>query len=126
MKTPNDLFAEHNALGRDAKEKTISLMKAHGVKSINTKVYMYDYGFDFVDVSVYDRKLDCHFYEPVSMLKLDKNDILHIYYDGEDSGEVYFPRVMDWLNIFALVYNIFEAVDNKEVELFTDTDSEEE
>ena len=126
MKTPNELFATFTELGNTAKQNIIDLMKSHEVNSLNTKVYMYDYGYEFVDVSVYNRKMDCMFYEPIAMVTLDEQDNIHILYDGEESGECYEPTTTDWLNIYSLVYVIFEDVDKGMVDLFTEPDSEEE
>jgi hypothetical protein len=86
---------------------------------------MYDYGYEFVDISVYHRKMDAMFYEPVSMVTLDE-DGLHLFYDGEESGECYDPSVIDMMNVYSLVYDIFEDVDNGKMDLFTEPDSEEE
>ena len=126
MKTPNDLFATFSELGTTARQNIIDLMKSHEVNSLNTKTYMYDYGYDFVDVSVYNRKMDAMFYEPIAMVTLDEQDNIHILYDGEESGECYEPTTTDWLNIYSLVYVIFEDVDKGMVDLFTEPDSEEE
>ena len=121
METPYDLFATFAELGNTAKQNIVDLMKSHNIKSLNTKVYMYDYEYDLVDVGVYDRKMDCVFYEPIAMLTLDEQDNIHIHYDGEDSGECYEPSTTDWMNVFALVYDIFEDVDNGKIDLFTDS-----
>ena len=121
MKTPYDLFATFD-LGATARQNIIDLMKSHCIKSLNTKVYMYDYEYDLVDVSVYDRKMDCVFYEPIAMITLDDQDNIHIYYDGEESGECYEPSTTDWMNVYSLVYDIFADVDNGEMGLFTDSE----
>ena len=126
MKTPNDLFATFTELGTTARQNIIDLMKSHEVNSLNTKRYMYDYGYEFVDVSVYNRKIDCMFYEPIAMVTLDEQDNIHILYDGEESGECYEPTTTDWLNVYSLVYDIFDDVDNGKMDLFTEPDSEEE
>ena len=126
MKTPNDLFTTFSELGTTARQNIIELMKSNEVNSLNTKTYMYDYGYDFVDVSVYNRKMDAMFYEPIAMVTLDEQDNIHILYDGEESGECYEPTTTDWLNIYSLVYVIFEDVDKGMVDLFTEPDSEEE
>lgn len=126
MKTPNDLFTTFSELGTTARQNIIELMKLNEVNSLNTKTYMYDYGYDFVDVSVYNRKMDAMFYEPIAMVTLDEQDNIHILYDGEESGECYEPTTTDWLNIYSLVYVIFEDVDKGMVDLFTEPDSEEE
>ena len=122
MKTPYDLFATFAELGNTAKQNIIDLMKSHSIKSLNAKVYMYDYEYDLVDVSVYNRKMDCMFYEPIAMIILDDQDNIHIHYDGEESGECYEPTTNDWMNVYSLVYTIFEDVDNGEIELFTDSE----
>lgn len=122
MKTPYDLFATFAELGNTARQNIIDLMKSHGVKSLNTKVYIYDYEYDIVDVGVYDRKMDCVFYYPLAMITLDEQDNIHIHYDGEESGECYEPATTDWMNVYSLVYVIFEDVDKGEIELFTDSD----
>jgi hypothetical protein len=119
MKTPNDLFATFTELVNTARQNIIDLMKSHGVKSLNTNVYMYEYDYDLVDVSVYNIKMDCVFYEPIAMITLDEQDNIHIH--GEKSGERYEPMTTDWLNIYSLVYDIFNDVDNGEIELFTDS-----
>lgn len=121
MKTPYDLFATFAELGNTARQNIIDLMKSHCVKSLNTKVYMYDYEYDLVSVSVYDRKIDCVFFHPIAMITLDEQDNIHIHYDGEESGECYEPTTDDWLNIYSLVYNIFVDVVNGEIDLFTDS-----
>lgn len=125
MKTPNDLFATFSELGTTSRQNIIELMKSHEVNSLNTKRYMFDYGYDYVDISVYHRKMDCMFYEPISMVTLDKEG-LHIFYDGEESGESYDTSVVDMMNVYSLIYNIFEDVDKGMVDLFTEPDSEEE
>jgi hypothetical protein len=125
MRTPNELFTAFNEIRRDATQGIIELMKSHEVNSLNTKTYMYDYGYEFVDISVYLRKMDAMFYEPVSMVTLDE-DGLHLFYDGEESGECYDPSVIDMMNVYSLVYDIFEDVDNGKMDLFTEPDSEEE
>ena len=125
MRTPNELFTAFNEIRRDATQGIIELMKSHEVNSLNTKTYMYDYGYDYVDISVYHRKLDCMFYEPVSMVTVDE-DGLHLFYDGEESGECYDPSVVDMMNVYSLIYDIFEDVDNGTIYLFTEPDSEEE
>ena len=125
MKTPNDLFAEFSVLGTTARQNIIELMKLHEVNSLNTKTYMFDYGYDFVDISVYHRKMDAMFYEPVSMITLDEEG-LHLFYDGEESGECYDPSVVDMMNVYSLVYDIFEDVDNGKMDIFTESDSKEE
>lgn len=121
MKTPYDLFATFAELGNTARQNIVDLMKSHSVKSLNTKVYMYDYEYDIVSVGVYDRKIDCVFYHPIAMITLDEQNNIHIHYDGEESGECYEPATDDWLNIYSLVYDIFESVDNGEIDLFTDS-----
>ena len=125
MKTPNDLFTTFNEIRRDANQGIIDLMKSHEVNSLNTKTYMHDYGYEFVGITVYHRKMDAMFYEPVSMVTLDE-DGLHLFYDGEDSGECYDPSVIDMMNVYSLVYDIFEDVDNGKIDLFTEPDSKEE
>lgn len=119
MKTPYDLFATFAELGNTARQNIIDLMKSHGVKSLNTNVYMYDYEYDLVDVSVYNRKADCMFYEPIAMITLDEQDNIHIH--GGESGDRYEPMTTDWMNIYSLVYDIFNDVDKGEIELFTDS-----
>lgn len=125
MRTPNELFTAFDEIRRDANQGIIELMKSHEVNSLNTKTYMYDYGYEFVDISVYHRKMDAMFYEPVSMVTLDE-DGLHLFYDGEENGECYEPSVIDMMNVYSLVYDIFEDVDNNKIDLFTEPDSEEE
>ena len=125
MKTPNDLFATFTELGTTARQNIIDLMKSHEVNSLNTKTYMFDYGYEYVDISVYHRKIDCMFYEPVSMVTLDE-DGLNLFYDGEESGECYEPSVVDMMNVYSLIYDIFEDVDNGTMDLFTEPDSKEE
>jgi hypothetical protein len=49
-----------------------------------------------------------------------------LFYDGEESGECYDPSVIDMMNVYSLVYDIFEDVDNGKMDLFTEPDSEEE
>lgn len=120
MRTPNDLFDTYAELGTTAEKNTIELMKSHNVKSLNTQIYMYDYGYEYVDISVYNRKMDCMFYEPMCKITLDEKDKLHIFYNGEESGECYEPTITDWMNIYSLVYDIFENVDENRVGLFTD------
>lgn len=119
MKTPYDLFATFAELGNTARQNIVDLMKSHGVKSLNTNVYMYEYDYDLVYVSVYNIKMDCVFYEPIAMITLDEQDKIHIY--GEESGGCYEPMPTDWLNIYSLVYDIFNDVDNGEIELFGDS-----
>jgi hypothetical protein len=94
-------------------------MQKHNVSTLNTSVYMHEYGFDYVDVSVYDRKMDCMFFEPVSFIQLE-NGYLRIFYNGETDGECYEMRNTDWMNVYSLVFDIFKAVDKNEVELFTE------
>lgn len=125
MKTPFDLFATFAELGDTARQNIVALMKSHSIKSLNTKVYMYycDYEYDIVDVGVYDRKADCVFYEPITMLTLDEQDNIHIHYDREDAlNECYEPTTTDWLNIYSLVYDIFIDVDSGKIDLFTDSE----
>lgn len=126
MRTPNELFTAFDEIRRDATQGIINLMKSHEVNSLNTKRYMYDYGYEFVDVSVYHRKMDCMFYEPIAMVTLDEQDNIHILYDGEESGECYEPTTTDWLNIYSLVYDIFDDVDNDKIYIITEPDSKEE
>ena len=118
MKTPYDLFATFAELGKIARQNIVDLMKSHGVKSLNTNVYMYDYEYDIVDVGVYNRKMDCVFYEPIAMITLDEQDNIHIHYNGEESGECDEPAPTDLMNVYSLVYDIFNDVDNGEIELF--------
>ena len=125
MRTPNELFTAFNNIKIDATQGIIELMKSHGVNSLNTKTYMYDYGYEFVDISVYHRKMDAMFYEPVSMVTLDEEG-LHLFYDGEESGECYEPSVTDMMNVYSLVYDIFEDVDNDKIDIFTELDSKED
>ena len=125
MKTPNDPFATFSELGTTSRQNIIELMKSHEVKSLNIKTYIFDYEYDYVDISVYHRRMDCMFYEPVSMVTLDE-DGLHLFYDGEESGECYEPTTTDWLNVYSLVYDIFEDVDNDKMDLFTEPDSKGE
>ena len=122
MKTPYNLFATLADLETTARRNIIDLMKSHCIKSLNAKVYMYDYEYDLVDIGVYDRKMDCVFYQPLAMIILDEQDNVHIHYDGEESGECYVPATTDWLNIYSLVYDIFYDVDNGEIDLFTDSE----
>ena len=122
MKTPYDLFATFAELGNTARQNIVDLMKSHSITSLNTKVYMYDYEYELVDVGVYDRKADCVFYEPIAMITLDDQDNIHIHYDGEESGECYEPSTTDLMNVYSLVYSIFEDVDKGEIELFTDSE----
>jgi hypothetical protein len=122
MKTPYDLFATFAELGNTARQNIIDLMKSHGVKSLNTNIYIYYYEFELVDVGVYNRKMDCMFYEPITMITLDEQDNIHIHYDGEESGECDEPTTTDWMNVYSLVYDIFENVDKGEIELFTDSE----
>lgn len=118
--TPNDIYTRFVQMAMDSKNGIIKLMKEHNVSSLNTSVYMHEYGFDYIDVSVYDRKMDCMFFEPVSFVSLDEENKVHIFYNGELDGECYDIRSVDWMNVYSLVYDIFKAVDNKEVELFTE------
>ena len=121
MKTPNDLFETFSVLGTTARQNIIELMKSHEVNSLNTKRYMLDYEYEFVDISVYHRKMDAMFYEPVSMITLDEEG-LHLFYDGEESGECYDPSVIDMMNVYSLVYDIFKDVDGNIIDLFTDSE----
>ena len=120
MKTPNELFDTYAELGTTAKQNIVELMKSHNVKDINTLVYMYDYGYDYTDISVYNRKMDSMFYEPLSKVTLDENDYIHLYYNGEESGECWEPTIIDWLNVYSLLYDIFQNVDKHRIGLFTD------
>jgi hypothetical protein len=61
------------------------------------------------------------FYEPIAMITLGEQDNIHIHYSGEESGECYEPTTTDWMNVYSLVYAIFEDVDKGEIELFTDS-----
>ena len=124
MKTPNDLFSTFAELGNTARQNIVELMKSHHIKSLNTKVYMYDYGYDYVDISAYNRKMECMFFEPISMITLDEQDNIHIFYDGEESGECQYPTTTDWLNVYSLVYDIFEDVDSNNIDLFTDSEEQ--
>ena len=118
-KTPNDLYGKLVSIERDSKEKIVELFKTHNITSLNTSEYMNELGFDYVDISIYDRKMDCTFYEPLSMVTYDDNG-LHLFYNGEDSGECYDVRTTDWLNVYSLVYDILKAYDNNEItELIT-------
>jgi hypothetical protein len=83
---------------------------------------MFDYNYDYTDISVYDRKMDCIFYEPISSVTLDENDNVHLFYNGEESGECYEPTTTDWLNVFSLVYEILKDVNANLVELHTTDD----
>lgn len=125
MKTPIELFGIVAECGRTAKANIIKLMKDHNVTSINTKVYIMDYGFDYIDISVYDRKMDAMFYDMVSMVTLDDMDEVHLFYEGEGSGECYDPTTTDWLNVYSLIYDIFDNVDKANVGLNTDKEEEE-
>lgn len=116
---PNDLYETQFKAGETAKNEIIRLMQKHNVSTLNTSVYMHEYGFDYVDISVYDRKMDCMFFEPVSFITLE-NGNLHIFYNGETDGECYDMRNTDWMNVYSLVFDIFKAVDKNEVELFTE------
>ena len=118
MKTPYDLFDTFAELGNTARQNIVDLMKSHGIKILNTNVYMYDYEYDIVDVGVYNRKMDCVFYEPIAMITLDEQDNIHIHYNGEENGECDDPTPTDLMNIYSLVYDIFNDVDNGEIELF--------
>lgn len=63
MKTPYDLFATFAELGNTARQNIVDLMKSHGVKSLNTNVYMYDYGYDgdvvWCDAEEWSQQQDC-------------------------------------------------------------------
>ena len=120
MKTPNELFGTFIELGKTAQEGILKLMKDHNVTSINTKVYIMDYDFDYVDISVYDRKMDAMFYDMLSMVTIDEKDEIHLFYEGEDSGECYDPSITDWMNVYSLIYDIFDEVDRAEVGLITE------
>ena len=119
MQTPNELFEQLAKLATDSKCGITDLMMKHNVATLNTEVYMTEYGFDYIDISVYDRKIDAMFYEPVNRVVLDDAG-LHLFYNGETSGECYEPTTIDWMNVYSLVYDIFTAVDNDVVELFTE------
>ena len=60
MKTPNELFEMFAVIATEAKCGITDLMMKHNVTTLNTAEAMYDYGFDFVDISVYDRKNGCN------------------------------------------------------------------
>jgi hypothetical protein len=122
METPIQLFTAFHRLGETAKKNIAELMKSHDVRKLNTKVYMFDYNYDYTDISVYDRKMDCIFYEPISSVTLDENDNVHLFYNGEESGECYEPTTTDWLNVFSLVYEILKDVNANLVELHTTDD----
>ncbi len=124
-KTPDKLFTKFNEIRSNATQGIIELMKSHKVNSINTKPYMYTFGYDFVDVSIYNRRLDATFYEPISMVTLDE-DGLHLFYDGEESGECHKPSVIDMLNVYSLVYDIFKDVDDGNIGLYTKPDNDDE
>ena len=111
MKTPNELFEMFAVIATEAKCGITDLMMKHNVTTLNTAEAMYDYGFDFVDISVYDRKMDAMFYEPISSVVLDDTG-LHLFYNGETDGECYEPTTTDWMNVYSLVYDIFTAIDN--------------
>ena len=120
MITPTELFGTYDEIGTTAKQNIVELMKSHNVSAINTLVYMYDYEYDYIDISVYNRKMDCMFYEPISSVTLDENDNVHLFYNGEESGECYEPTTIDWLNVFSLVYEILKDVNANLVALHTD------
>ena len=122
METPIQLFTAFNRLGENAKKNIAELMKYQDVRKLNTKVYMLDYGYDYTDISVYNRKMDCMFYEPISSVTLDENDNVHLFYNGEESGECFEPTTTDWLNVFSLVYEILKDVNANLVELHTTDD----
>lgn len=122
METPIQLFTAFDRLGETAKKNIEELMKFHDVRKLNTKVYMFDYNYDYTDISVYNRKMDCMFYKPISSVTLDKNDNVHLFYNGEESGECFEPTTTDWLNVFSLVYNILKDVNANLVELHTTDD----
>lgn len=122
METPVQLFTAFDRLGETAKKNIAELMKFHDVRKLNTKVYMFDYNYDYTDISVYNRKIDCMFYEPISSVTLDENDNVHLFYNGEESGECFEPTTTDWLNVFSLVYEILKDVNANLVELHTTDD----
>lgn len=117
MRTPNELYKNFDEIRIDAIDGIINLMSDHNVTSLNTEFYMNDLGFDYVDISVYDRKLDAMFYDPVNRIVLDE-DGLHLFSGGESDCECYEPSTVDWMNVYSLVYDIFTAVDSKQVELY--------
>lgn len=122
METPIQLFTAFGRLGETAKKNIAELMKSQDVRKLNTKVYMLDYGYDYTDISLYNRKMDCRFYEPISSVTLDENDNVHLFYNGEESGECFEPTTTDWLNVFSLVYEILKDVSANLVELHTTDD----
>ena len=126
MKTPTELFAIFNELGTSAEKSIVELMKSHAVTSLDTATYMYDYNYDYTDIKVYNRKMNCDFYEPLSSVTLDENDKVHLFYNGEESGECYYPTITDWLYVYSLVYDIFQNVDESRIGLFTTDDNNEE
>lgn len=119
MRTPNEMFEALAQLATDSKCGITDLLMKHNVSQLNTAVYMQEFGFDYIDVSVYDRKLDAMFYEPISSVVLDDAG-LHLFYNGETSGECYEPTTTDWINVYSLVYDIFTAIDNFMVGLVTE------
>jgi hypothetical protein len=117
--TPNELFGNFREIGDIARLGIAKLMQKHNVSTLNTKIYMDEYGFDYTDISVYDRKMDGMFFEPISFIQLE-NDTPRLFYDGETSGEYYDSLTTDWLNVYSLVYDIFNEVDKNNVELYTE------
>lgn len=117
MRTPDELYENFAKIDKDARDGIIELMRDHKVTSLNTEVYMNDLGFDYVDIGVYDRKLDAMFYDPVNRVVLD-DDGLHLFCGGESDCECYEPSTVDWMNIYSLVYDIFTTIDSKQVELY--------
>ena len=55
-----------------------------------------DYGYDYTDISVYNRKMDCMFYEPISSVTLDENDNLILVMDGMDTPRRYHITKYDY------------------------------
>jgi hypothetical protein len=68
--TPNELFGNFREIGDIARLGIAKLMQKHNVSTLNTKIYMDEYGFDYTDISVYDRKMDGMFFEPISFIQL--------------------------------------------------------
>ena len=117
MKTPNELFRTLAELGTSAKNGIIKLMKDHNVTSINTKVYIMDYDFDYTykeEINV----LNENQYNFVCEINDNYDNTIYFYYNLNEEqthldGVVFNHSYADYTIFSVKVEMDFKEVDGK-------------
>lgn len=119
----NDLYGMLSDVKVSAENGIRKCLTEMGINSLNLAHHIREGDYDIPYANVYDRHIECEYYEPISYVELGEKDI-DVHYGGEISGITTTDELLV-MNVLDLYTTIVDILGNEE-EYVTEKDSEEE